>query len=77
MPNPAYGPGSPMYEATWDEYQADLVVPGPAGDYDFAFRFTGDAGTTFSYCDANGGVYAPAASTIRNVFALLRPPPVS
>ena len=64
VPNPGYGPASPAYEANNDEYQANLVLPGPAGDYDFAFRFTGDAGATFTYCDgdidgSNDG-YAPS-----------------
>lgn len=51
MPNPGYGPASPGYEMNNDEYQAVLVVPGPPGEYDFAFRFSGDGGATFTYCD--------------------------
>ncbi len=53
--NPGYNAGSPNYEANNDEYQADLTLPGPAGDYDFAFRFSGDAGVTFTYCDSGMG----------------------
>jgi hypothetical protein len=49
-PNAGYGPASPGYEANNDEYQAVLSVPGP-GTYDYAFRFSGDGGTTFTYCD--------------------------
>jgi hypothetical protein len=48
--NPGYGPGSPNYEPSNDEYQATLLVPAP-GTYDFAFRFSGDGGATFTYCD--------------------------
>jgi len=64
VPNGMYGPASPGYEVNNDEYQALLSVPSPPGDYDFAFRFSGDDGVTFSYCDgqpegsSNG--YAPA-----------------
>jgi len=50
--NPAYGPAAPGYEANNDEYQAVLPIPSPPGDYDFAFRFSGDSGATFTYCDA-------------------------
>ncbi len=49
-PNAGYGPASPNYEANNDEYQATLTVPAP-GTYDFAFRFTGDSGASFTYCD--------------------------
>ncbi len=48
--NGSYGPASPNYEANNDEYQATLSVPA-AGEYDFAFRFSGDTGATFTYCD--------------------------
>lgn len=50
VPNAGYGPASPGYEANNDEYEAVLSVPVP-GMYDFAFRFTGDSGLTFEYCD--------------------------
>ena len=62
-PNPGYGLGSPNYETNADEYQAGLVLPGPPGDYDFAFRFSGDAGDTFTFCDSGLGTidgYDPA-----------------
>lgn len=61
-PNPGYGAGSPGYVADEDEYQAMLTVPA-AGSYDFAFRFTGDFGATFTSCDGGAGSvdgYSPA-----------------
>jgi hypothetical protein len=54
-PNPGYDIGSPDHDSNADEYQADLVLPGPPGDYDYAFRFSGDAGETFTYCDTGLG----------------------
>ena len=45
-----------------DEWLGTIVVPGP-GSYDFAYRFTADAGYTWSYCDREPGSsdgYAPA-----------------
>jgi len=62
-PNAGYNAGSPGYEANNDEYVATLTVPGPPGNYDFAFRFSGDSGATFTYCDSGNGSadgYAPA-----------------
>jgi hypothetical protein len=50
VPNPNYDSGSPGYEADHDEYHATLSLPGP-GTYDYAYRFSGDGGTTFTYCD--------------------------
>jgi hypothetical protein len=50
-PNAGYGPASPGYEMNNDEYQADLAAPGPAGSYDYAYRFSGDGGATWLYCD--------------------------
>lgn len=62
-PNAGYGPASPGAEANNDEYQAVLTAP-DAGSYDFAFRFTGDGGVTFTYCDGqpagNSDGYQPA-----------------
>jgi len=51
--NAGYGPGAAGYEANNDEYQADLSRP-TAGSYDFAYRFSGDAGRTWTYCDTLG-----------------------
>jgi len=51
VPNPTYDPAAPGYEPNNDEYVASLSVPSPPGDYDYAFRFSGDGGTTFTYCD--------------------------
>jgi hypothetical protein len=64
VPNAGYGPASPGYEANNDEYTATLTVPSPPGMYDFAFRFSGDGGATFTYCDGQAAGssdgYAPA-----------------
>jgi len=57
VPHPSYDSGSPGYEADHDEYWATLELP-VGGTYDYAFRFTGDGGTTFTYCDGQ-----PAGST--------------
>lgn len=48
VPNTAYVAGD---EPNNDEYVALLTIPSP-GDYDFAFRFSGDGGSTFTYCDS-------------------------
>jgi hypothetical protein len=59
VPNPNYIADS---EPSLDEYKAVLTLPGP-GEYDFAFRFSGDNGNTFTYCDLNEGSangYSPA-----------------
>ncbi len=48
-----YGPASPSYEAANDEYQATLVVAGaPGSTKAYAYRFSGDGGQTWTYCDA-------------------------
>jgi hypothetical protein len=53
IPNAAWvGVGVP--DVNNDEYQAALTLPA-AGSYDYAYRFTGDGGTTFSYCDGGAG----------------------
>ena len=49
--NASYDNGSPSYESNNDEYLAVVSVPSP-GTYDFAFRFSGDGGQTFTYCDS-------------------------
>jgi hypothetical protein len=51
IPNPGWD-GSAQGAPNDDEYQADLVVPA-AGSYDYAYRFSGDGGSTFTYCDAD------------------------
>lgn len=52
VPNPAWmDPGFPV--SSNDEYMVSLTAP-TAGTYDYAFRFTGDGGTTFTYCDTDG-----------------------
>lgn len=35
-----------------DEYRATIIAPGPAGTYDFAYRFSSDSGATWTYCDS-------------------------
>ena len=55
IPNAGYGPASPSYEPNNDEYMATLVVPTPPGNYDFAFRFSGNGGGAWTYCDTQGG----------------------
>jgi hypothetical protein len=73
-PNAGYDTMSPNFEPNNDEYMATLTVPAP-GVYDFAFRFTGDSGVSFTYCDgqaegsSNG--YAPADA---GQMAALQPP---
>ena len=37
-----------------DEYQGALIVPSP-GIYDYAFRYSGDGGITWLYCDLGAG----------------------
>jgi hypothetical protein len=39
----------PLEVYPW-EHHATLSLPGP-GTYDYAYRFSGDGGTTFTYCD--------------------------
>ena len=59
IPNPNYIADS---ESSLDEYKAVLTLP-ESGEYDFAFRFSGDNGNTFTYCDLNEGSangYSPA-----------------
>ncbi|MCA9706672.1 MAG: lamin tail domain-containing protein [Myxococcales bacterium] len=51
VPNPGWD-GNLFGEPNNDEYQAELVVPAP-GTYDFAYRFSGDLGATFTYCDGD------------------------
>lgn len=46
-PNAGY---TAVDEPNNDEYQATLTLPAP-GEYDYAYRFSGDSEETFSYCD--------------------------
>ena len=55
----ATGDGS-FSNATSDKYGATLTLPSSAGASDFAFRVTGDGGTSWTYCDSTGGSYASA-----------------
>ncbi|MCH9684980.1 MAG: hypothetical protein K0V04_26320 [Deltaproteobacteria bacterium] len=78
--NPGYGPASPNYEANNDEYTATISVPSPPGNYDFAFRFTGDSAATFTYCDGgpagSSDGYAAADAGQMNSSAPPPPPPM-
>lgn len=49
-PNLGYGPSSPGAEEDNDEYQGSLGTT-TAGTYDYAYRFSGDFGATWTYCD--------------------------
>lgn len=52
----------PEAEAANDEYSASLTIPADrASNADFAFRFSGDGGTTWTYCDRNAGAGADGA----------------
>jgi len=48
--NTAYGPGSAGYEMNNDEYQGS-IRRAAAGVYDYAYRFSGDGGASWTYCD--------------------------
>ncbi|MBN1948010.1 MAG: lamin tail domain-containing protein [Bradymonadales bacterium] len=54
-PNSDYSTSSPSFEANNDEYQADILVPTAIGTYDYAYRFTGDGGVSWLYCDLDTG----------------------
>ncbi len=48
MPNGGYTAVAP--EENNDEYMVSLTVPVP-GEYDYAYRFSGDSEATYTYCD--------------------------
>ena len=50
-------------ETANDEYQAQLPAPafGAANDYDYAFRFSGDARANWTYCDTAAGAGSDGA----------------
>ena len=51
QPNLNYGPGSPGAEPNNDEYQGTVTVPDQPGSVlAYAYRFSGDAGQTWTYC---------------------------
>ncbi len=53
VPNAGWNGGA-VGEPNNDEYQASLVVPAASGSpYDFAYRFSGDGGNTWVYCDGD------------------------
>lgn len=49
-PTAGYGPGSPTYEASWDEYQLTASV-GLRGHYAWAFRASVENGLSWRFCD--------------------------
>jgi len=49
-PNTGYGPGSAGYEVNNDEYQGS-IRRAAVGVYDYAYRFSGDGGLSWAYCD--------------------------
>lgn len=54
-PDPAWD-GAAAGTANHDAWLADLPGDLPAGRYDFAFAFSADGGSTFTYCDRNAGL---------------------
>jgi hypothetical protein len=76
VPHPNYDPGSPDYEADYDEYWASIELPDP-GTYDYAYRFTGDGGTTFTVCDGqpagSSDGYQPANAGHMTSIAVIPP----
>ena len=67
QPNDSWN-GTTLGEPNNDEYFAIFAAPLEQTTYDLAFRFSGDAGATWTYCDRNRGAgqdgaengYAPA-----------------
>ncbi|MCA9557179.1 MAG: lamin tail domain-containing protein [Myxococcales bacterium] len=53
LPNVGYD-GNAQGEPNNDEYQHTQRLPAP-GTYDFAWRFSADAGATWTYCDTGAG----------------------
>jgi hypothetical protein len=81
-PEPSY-PG-PNAESANDEYSTSLSIPADrTSNADFAFRFSGDGGTTWTYCDRNAGPgadgaeggYQPANAGIATVAGACAPNP--
>lgn len=61
--NDAYGVASPGFVATEDEWVGTFTVPADEGSpYDYAFRFSGDGGVTWTYCDLDGSANGYAAA---------------
>jgi hypothetical protein len=78
-PDPSYAVGTDLDpEPDNDQYLAELVAPDADGSYEVAFRFSGDGGGTWTYCDANGtsgdGV-EPYASADAGKLEVATPPP--
>ncbi len=67
-----------------DEYLGRFELPSTAGHYDYAYRFSGDEGTTWLYCDlgnecagASGSDDGYSASTAGDLNLLQASPPVA
>jgi hypothetical protein len=54
-PNPGWDGGT-YGEPNNDEYWATMTTPAAPGDYDYCFRFSGDAGLSWTYGDRNTGL---------------------
>jgi hypothetical protein len=52
IPNPGWDGGA-SGAPNDDEYQAALVAPSVGSAYDYAYRFSGNGGATWTYCDAD------------------------
>ncbi len=53
VPNPGWD-GAVAGEPNNDEYQASMTIPSSAGSpYDYAYRFSGDGGGNWTYCDGD------------------------
>ena len=59
--------GTVWGEANNDEWMASLTVPA-AGNHDYAYRFSGDRGATWLYCDLNAG---PGADGSENGYQVI------
>ncbi|MCK4412508.1 MAG: T9SS type A sorting domain-containing protein [Candidatus Eisenbacteria sp.] len=53
IPNPGW---IDTFEPGNDEYMGDLTTPATPGAYDYAFRFSGDGGMTWTYADKDTGI---------------------
>jgi len=55
LPNPGFT------HMSNDEYEGALIIPAAAGSpYDYAYRFSVDAGQTWTYCDRTDSLYTPS-----------------
>jgi len=54
VPNPGWNAAT-AGQPNNDEYQAGLLSPATAGTFSYAYRFSGDGGDTWVYCDRGAG----------------------